>query len=175
MTNLFSVPKLLCLDTLFLFCGLVAAKMKQRNEKWHYQDLLGLAVALFPPISPDFWRTQQLQRRRGPFQDRKTLPEEALLLRKKTTQPLGASLLLKKNILCIKSHPKAGENERNTLKQLQVPCNTCFCKTWRTQASFWLFELFGLSSAELGMKGATATLYIDVIAKEGCHKMLSKL
>lgn len=54
------MPKLLCLDTLFLFCGPVAAKMKQRDEKWHYQDLLDLAVAPFPAISPDSWGNQQL-------------------------------------------------------------------------------------------------------------------
>lgn len=181
MPNLFSVPKLLCLDTLFLFCGPVAAKMKQRDEKWHYQDFLDLAVAPFPGVSSDSWGTQQLLAEvEGAISEQANTAwrspaesKQSPAAKERNTQPPLPSL--KKDILCIKSHPKAGGNERKTLKPLQVPCNTCFCKTWRTQVSFWLFELFGLGSAALGMKGAIATLYIDVIAKQGCHKMLSKL
>lgn len=169
MTNLFSVPKLLCLDTLFLFCGLVAAKIKQRDEKWHYQDLLDLAVAPFPSIFPDSRETQQL-----PAEEEGAISEQANIAwrspavskqspaaKKKTHSASSPRCFpsLIKTFCVLNLIQRLGGNGRKTLKQLQVPCNTCFCKTWRTQASFWLFELFGLSSAAQGMKGATPTPY----------------
>lgn len=180
MTNLFSVLKLLCLDTLFLFCSLVAAKMKQRDEKWHYQDLLDLAVAPFPPICPDSWGTQQLlAEAEGAISGQANIAwrspavsQQSPVAKEKTTQPLllGASLLLKNHSVYQISSKGCGE-----WKEDFETVSDAFCKTWRTQASFWLFELFGFGSAALGMKGAIEILYIDVIAKEGCHKMLSKL
>lgn len=53
----------------------------------------------FPSYFSWFLRNSAVAEAEGPFQDRNILPEEALLLRKKNTQPLllGASLLLKKN------------------------------------------------------------------------------
>lgn len=96
MTNLFSVPKLLYLDTLFLFCGPVAAKMKQGDEKWHYQDLLDLAVAPLSAISPDSWGTQQspaevegaISEQADTAQRSPAVSKQSPAAKEKTTQPL---------------------------------------------------------------------------------------
>lgn len=94
MTNLFSVPKLLCLDTLFLFCGLVAAKMKQRDKKWHYQDLLGLAVAFFPSYFSWFLRNSAVAEAEGAISGQENIAWRSPAAKEKNTQPLllGASL-----------------------------------------------------------------------------------
>lgn len=132
MTNLFSVLKLLCLDTLFLFCGPVAAKMKQWDEKWHYQDFLDLAVAPFPGVSSDSRGTQQLLAEvEGAISEQANTAwrsaaesKRSPAAKERNTQPPLPSL--KKDILCIKSHPKAGGNKErlwNRFRCLATPAS----------------------------------------------------
>lgn len=180
MTNLFYAPKLLCLDSslpAFLWSG------DCQNETTGWAITPSRFVRPRHGSSPSYFsqfpRSMVAARRGaggGHFKTGKYCPKKpcwkeaspADKKKPKTNQPFSFSL---ETLLCIKSHPKAWGKWKTDL-----------WKSWRwhsTPASARceghtsaLDELLGLGSAVLGMKGAVASQYVDVIAKEGCYKML---